>query len=258
MDLDLQETFSRQLQDERLQRLCDDNAFVNVAEVLRRHPREANTARSSNVEIDFLDPGCSAAAAPPRVHLNRFFLDQHRAYLKALGIEEDGKQRQCGDKASRESSLVSSWSSAASSEVCKHESAVVRHKRQRGCGNGNVAKSKKGSRMTSGSSVGLLPVVSDESARRSGATVLGCLDREYEEACSWYFTQHNAVADIGEPSPSFVSLTAPPPFHAGGYHLCSVCLLPANYRCVRCRRALFCSIECHVLHEATRCMKFIV
>lgn len=41
-------------------------------------------------------------------------------------------------------------------------------------------------------------------------------------------------------------------------HLCSVCLLPAAYRCLRCGTALFCSIDCHVVHDATRCMKFIV
>ncbi|KPA77059.1 hypothetical protein ABB37_07396 [Leptomonas pyrrhocoris] len=42
------------------------------------------------------------------------------------------------------------------------------------------------------------------------------------------------------------------------HHLCSVCMLPASYRCVRCRVALFCSIECHVVHDATRCLKFTV
>lgn len=40
------------------------------------------------------------------------------------------------------------------------------------------------------------------------------------------------------------------------HHLCSVCWLPAAYRCVRCRTALFCSISCHVVHDATRCLKF--
>jgi zinc finger HIT domain-containing protein 1 len=40
------------------------------------------------------------------------------------------------------------------------------------------------------------------------------------------------------------------------HHLCSVCMLPAAYRCARCRVALFCSIECHVMHDATRCLKF--
>lgn len=42
------------------------------------------------------------------------------------------------------------------------------------------------------------------------------------------------------------------------HHLCSVCMLPAAYRCVRCRTAFFCSISCHVLHDATRCLKFTV
>ncbi|GET86702.1 hypothetical protein, conserved [Leishmania tarentolae] len=42
------------------------------------------------------------------------------------------------------------------------------------------------------------------------------------------------------------------------HHLCSVCMLPASYRCLRCRTALFCSIDCHVLHDATRCLKFTV
>lgn len=48
------------------------------------------------------------------------------------------------------------------------------------------------------------------------------------------------------------------PVSKGGNHLCSVCMLPAPYRCVRCRGALFCSIDCHVIHDATRCLKFTV
>lgn len=42
------------------------------------------------------------------------------------------------------------------------------------------------------------------------------------------------------------------------HKVCSICLLPAEYKCVRCRRAFFCSIECHRAHEATRCLKFTV
>ena len=42
-----------------------------------------------------------------------------------------------------------------------------------------------------------------------------------------------------------------------GNHLCSVCLLPATYRCERCRSALFCSVRCGDVHEGTRCQKFL-
>ncbi|CAD2222769.1 HIT zinc finger containing protein, putative [Angomonas deanei] len=50
------------------------------------------------------------------------------------------------------------------------------------------------------------------------------------------------------------------PMQAGrqSHHLCGVCMKRAKYRCVRCRQALFCSIECHVAHEATRCLKYTV
>lgn len=42
------------------------------------------------------------------------------------------------------------------------------------------------------------------------------------------------------------------------HHLCSVCLLPAQYRCNRCRSALFCSEDCHSTHESARCLKYTV
>ncbi|CCW63512.1 unnamed protein product [Phytomonas sp. EM1] len=73
--------------------------------------------------------------------------------------------------------------------------------------------------------------------------------------------------------PSYTAMTSPSPLSMSSseskgwvkevpgchtHHLCSVCLLPAVYRCARCRSALFCSIKCHVAHEATRCMKYTV
>lgn len=62
-------------------------------------------------------------------------------------------------------------------------------------------------------------------------------------------------------SSSLAPLAAQAPGTVGGVHgghLCSVCLKPAAYRCVRCKTALFCCIDCHAIHDATRCLKYIV
>lgn len=48
------------------------------------------------------------------------------------------------------------------------------------------------------------------------------------------------------------------PLGALHHKVCSVCLLPSSYKCVRCQKAFFCSMDCHHLHDATRCLKFTV
>lgn len=44
-----------------------------------------------------------------------------------------------------------------------------------------------------------------------------------------------------------------------GNRLCSVCLRPhALYTCVRCGVARYCSVDCHDIHDETRCLKWVM
>ncbi|KEG06778.1 hypothetical protein DQ04_12281000 [Trypanosoma grayi] len=242
----------QQLQEDRLAKLCDDNAFVNVAEVLRRQRRDGAPGGVADVDMDFLEPSASPTAVPPRIHLSRFLLEQHRAYLKALEEEQREEKKEGGASAP-----ASSSASVVSSVGDVLEAASERGKRLRGidhrCGEGMKRTRKE-------------PHGEDEyddcsssgGGVEKGAVVAGHLGREYRSLRAWLQSRRLDLTDTPAVAPGFMAMTAPPPAHTGGYHLCSVCLLPANYKCVRCRRALFCSIECHVVHEATRCMKFIV
>nr|CCC95257.1 unnamed protein product [Trypanosoma congolense IL3000] len=248
---------AHQLQEERLEKLCDDNAFVNVADVLRRRKHDAFPADGNSTEVDFFEVGTTSATAPPRIHLTRFLLEQHRSYLKAMGLDEDEKQH-CDSKAGGDSSSVSTWSSAASSEKSEIVSTSRRGKRGRKRGRSKYGKGRKASQQVPNDSA---PPNREDNNRNTVNIASGdssLLAWECRYIRDWCHAQKVGSAEVQVPTVSYTSMTAPPPLHAGGHHLCSVCLLPAGYRCVRCRRALFCSIECHVVHEATRCMKFIV
>ncbi|EAN79591.1 HIT zinc finger, putative [Trypanosoma equiperdum] len=252
----IRNTYAQQLQEERLEKLCDDNAFVNVTDVLRRQRRDAPPANGVASETEFLEESVASATAPSRIHLSRFILEQHRTYLKAMGLNEDEKQHR-ETKAEGDSSSVSTWSSAASSEKDELVAPPVRGKRMRRDAKPHAEKDKRSGRRTScGSASGNNDDI--ECDKDSTTASSDDLARECQYIRSWLLAQGLNSSELRVPPVSYASMTAPPPAHAGGHHLCSVCLLPAGYRCVRCRTALFCSIECHVVHEATRCMKFIV
>lgn len=92
------------------------------------------------------------------------------------------------------------------------------------------------------------PVVRASSGRRGDPQNLGC-----ETGVFSLGKHHDADASYANIPPLLEGIS-----WAKEHHLCSVCMLPAAYRCARCRTALFCSIDCHVMHDATRCLKFTV
>lgn len=70
-----------------------------------------------------------------------------------------------------------------------------------------------------------------------------------------------SVGSLWPPSPSFLSMMAPPTSQPtlAGNRLCSVCLMPGSlYTCTRCKTSRFCCVECHDIHDETRCLKFVV
>ncbi|ORC88506.1 uncharacterized protein TM35_000161440 [Trypanosoma theileri] len=233
---------AQQLQEERLARLCDDNAFVNVAEVLRRQRRDGAPAGNAETEAEFLEPSALPGAGPARLHLSRALLEQHRAYLKALEGGRDG-----GVDATTASSTASAESSSG-----EEESTSGRGRRPHG-GEHRRGEGKKRMRKETEQTDVRVSKVMD-----SSLAVSRQMEQEYQSVRTWSQQRRVPPLELASPMPSYISMAAPPPTHTGGYHLCSVCLLPAGYKCLRCRRALFCSIECHVMHEATRCLKFIV
>ncbi|KMZ73746.1 SWR1 complex subunit 6 [Zostera marina] len=56
--------------------------------------------------------------------------------------------------------------------------------------------------------------------------------------------------------PSYQRATIGPPHTASCRHFCTVCGFTANYTCVRCG-IRFCSCRCQVIHNDTRCLKFV-
>ncbi|KAJ4807524.1 Zinc finger HIT domain-containing 1 [Rhynchospora pubera] len=56
--------------------------------------------------------------------------------------------------------------------------------------------------------------------------------------------------------PSYLRAAVGPPTAASRRHFCTVCGNIANYTCVRCG-VRFCSCRCQVIHNDTRCLKFI-
>ncbi|KAF8402563.1 hypothetical protein HHK36_010649 [Tetracentron sinense] len=56
--------------------------------------------------------------------------------------------------------------------------------------------------------------------------------------------------------PSYLRAAVGPPSSSSRRHFCTVCGFTANYTCVRCGMR-FCSCRCQVIHNDTRCLKFL-
>ncbi|XP_066340697.1 SWR1 complex subunit 6-like [Miscanthus floridulus] len=56
--------------------------------------------------------------------------------------------------------------------------------------------------------------------------------------------------------PTYLRAAVGPPSTSSRRHYCSVCGSSANYTCVRCGTR-FCSCRCQVIHNDTRCLKFV-
>ncbi|KAF9597493.1 hypothetical protein IFM89_019020 [Coptis chinensis] len=56
--------------------------------------------------------------------------------------------------------------------------------------------------------------------------------------------------------PSYLRAAVGPPSSTSRRHFCAVCGFTANYTCVRCGMR-FCSPRCQVIHNDTRCLKFV-
>ncbi|CCW68360.1 unnamed protein product [Phytomonas sp. Hart1] len=113
-------------------------------------------------------------------------------------------------------------------------------------------------------------------AKKSKIHGMGLKEDKTRKVKSEYEQQHFLAPSLLRfltSCPSYIAMTSPSPLSPSSsasrgrvkkvtgchtHHLCSVCLLPAAYRCARCRYALFCSIKCHVSHDATRCLKYTV
>ncbi|MCL7043010.1 hypothetical protein MKW94_007454 [Papaver nudicaule] len=56
--------------------------------------------------------------------------------------------------------------------------------------------------------------------------------------------------------PNYLKAAVGPPRSTARRHFCTVCGFTANYTCVRCG-VRFCSCRCQVIHNDTRCLKFV-
>lgn len=252
----------------RLEQLNDDNAFVNVNDILKSDGLE-NPSSSLNkndctssflqTEVGKQKPSRSGVIdVNVRVNITAALTEQHNKYLLWLG-----------------------------DHACKRKQTLLRQREQY---NSNPQVTKKIE----------VDDMEPPSQLCSEKTGLNELQRELRILETWkYGMIHKNFEKRGEPSPSslenfteihitcpsFEAMTAPSirrsfrnqhflirPKKAftilgtrkwidlGALHhkVCSICFLPASYKCVRCQNAFFCSAECHRTHDATRCLKFIV
>uniref|UniRef100_A0ACD5Y3V2 Uncharacterized protein n=1 Tax=Avena sativa TaxID=4498 RepID=A0ACD5Y3V2_AVESA len=56
--------------------------------------------------------------------------------------------------------------------------------------------------------------------------------------------------------PTYLKAAVGPPSTSSRRHYCSVCGSSSNYTCARCGTR-FCSCRCQVIHNDTRCLKFV-
>ncbi|TVU51551.1 hypothetical protein EJB05_02986 [Eragrostis curvula] len=80
---------------------------------------------------------------------------------------------------------------------------------------------------------------------------------EKRAARSFMYVLHEANLESLPPHvPTYLRAAVGPPSTSSWCHYCSVCGNSANYTCVRCGTR-FCSCRCQVIHNETRCLKFV-
>lgn len=252
----------------RLEQLNDDNAFVNVNDVLKSDGLEnpSSSLNQKNCTSSFLHmevgkqkPSRSGVTdANMRVNITAALTEQHNKYLLWLG-----------------------------DHAYKQKRTLLRQREQYD-GNHNVKRKFEIDDME-------LP-----SQLWTEKACLNELQRELKILETWKYDMiHKKIEKRSESSrsslenfaevhitcPSFEAMTAPSirrsfksnyflkgpkkafirsgsrkwiDFGALHHKVCSICLLPAAYKCVRCQKAFFCSAECHRTHDAARCLKFLV
>lgn len=221
---------------QRLLQLSDDNAFVNVNEVLKQ---EGVSVVSNEVPVSLLasmqkDGKGGRDESSFRFNSNAAIAEQHRSYLAFISSLNSRKRRRNTEDDEDEKEKVS-----ANREV--------------------------------GSTLKLIPLSSTEAIEEEAQRTASILElwRMFMTAKDAKEKAPSAALQYYTTCPSFEGMTAPAInrtravgkcIHMGvrSHHSCSVCMLPAKYRCSRCRTALFCSPECHTSHEATRCLRFTV
>ncbi|TVU27493.1 hypothetical protein EJB05_30107 [Eragrostis curvula] len=79
-----------------------------------------------------------------------------------------------------------------------------------------------------------------------------------KRAARWFMdVLHKANLESLPPHvPTYLRAAVGPPSTSSRRHCCSVCGNSANYTCVRCGTQ-FCSCRCQVIHNDTRCLKFV-
>ena len=257
--------------------LLDDNALVDVVQALRRNSSssvQVNSAAASSSaataegeifghaqhhlpgaagSVATMKSGAKRGGGPassslaahrtPRTNLTRAFQEQHALYLSRL-----------------EGALQEPFETQGSSSA--------KQQQQQPPANANATQPRKKGRKEGQSQRPPTTAVHniDSSSADHGSA---------EAAAAWHLFSHwlatedklsleTAKDEEIHRVPSHLAIlattSAPTSSRAlekTGNHLCSVCLLPAPYRCERCRSALFCSVRCGDVHEGTRCQKFL-
>lgn len=245
----------------RLEQLTEDNAFVNVNDVLKHdahstHARVGASSCSGGDIYSFLDgagisnsrkttKGQHSPDVGMRFNITAALHEQHKNYFEWLSEIKGHKRRRSEGMRSHERRRMPPTlmtGEALFQEVQEEKIILEMWKDAMMMGNG------------------------DQHPRHTSSPVASLV---YQSVKCPSFLAMTAPAIKRRPKDEYMMMNRRKSDRDGLLHkavfigesthrLCSVCLLPAQYRCNRCRSALFCGEDCHSAHESARCLKYTV
>lgn len=250
---------------QRLQQLTEDNAFINVNDVLKDEVSGSLHSSGKNDIAPFIDDGryhwkktWKSKDVNFRCNITAALLEQHKGYLSRV---EEQSQDTFGTKikqGSKSNENVDDYRLAERLHEGELSSAYLSAENDAPeveLGNEQKLLECWKYLMLNGDKP--LPISSSSFFRSIVQHCTHCPSFEAMTATPINRSKKSFSELLVKKKKLFVSrgFVRNGPIH---HSLCSVCRLPAQYRCARCRKSMFCSIECHTTHDTTRCLKHIV
>lgn len=232
----------------RIEALTEDNAFVNVLDVLK--PDTQGSDRSSDMTSPFLEREDKGKRRGPldfrsRVNISAALSEQHRSYLQWIKTIPALKHKRHAKTEDRRGKLLT----LKRENIALDDKVAVEAEEFRELGVLEAWKREMLSGNTDGADESVIQLLT--ACPSFEAMTAPCIAR-WAPTSSKINKKNREEVEYGMPLAHTIN---------GGMsrqHLCGVCLLPASYRCSRCRRSLFCSSGCFKKHDSTRCMKFTI
>jgi len=118
-------------------------------------------------------------------------------------------------------------------------------------------KTRQGKALEKRAARSFMDVLQEVSNLELWVCLLSCLFCQYNTGKIFTLELWQANLESLPPHvPTYLRAAVGPPSTSSRRHYCSVCGTSANYTCVRCGTR-FCSCRCQVIHNDTRCLKFV-